>query len=49
MVERDDAGEPTGVLREEAAWRFKDRYMTLAASRRPSRIASTYSLSASVM
>jgi len=30
VVERDDAGEPTGVLREEAAWRFKDRYMTLA-------------------
>jgi predicted amidohydrolase YtcJ len=30
VVERDGAGEPTGVLREEAAWRFKDRYMTLA-------------------
>jgi predicted amidohydrolase YtcJ len=29
VVERDDAGEPTGVLREEAAWRFKERYMTL--------------------
>jgi predicted amidohydrolase YtcJ len=27
VVERDDAGEPTGVLREEAAWRFKERYM----------------------
>ena len=26
VVERDAAGEPTGVLREEAAWRFKDRY-----------------------
>ena len=30
VVERDAAGEPTGVLREEAAWRFKDRYLTLA-------------------
>jgi predicted amidohydrolase YtcJ len=29
VVERDDAGEPTGVLREESAWRFKDRYMTI--------------------
>src|SRR5436309_1342434 len=28
VVERDAHGEPTGVLREEAAWRFKDRYLT---------------------
>jgi predicted amidohydrolase YtcJ len=27
VVERDAAGEPTGVLREEAAWRFKERHM----------------------
>ena len=27
VVERDAAGEATGVLREEAAWRFKERYM----------------------
>ncbi|HWH06589.1 MAG TPA: amidohydrolase, partial [Gaiellaceae bacterium] len=27
VVERDAAGEPTGVLREEAAWRFRDRYV----------------------
>jgi predicted amidohydrolase YtcJ len=27
VVERDGTGEPTGVLREEAAWRFKERYM----------------------
>jgi predicted amidohydrolase YtcJ len=27
VVERDAQGEPTGVLREEAAWRFKERYM----------------------
>jgi predicted amidohydrolase YtcJ len=26
VVERDDAGEPTGVLREEAAWRFRERF-----------------------
>ena len=29
VVERDATGEPTGVLREESAWRFKDRYMTV--------------------
>ena len=26
VVERDDAGEPTGVLREEAAWQFRARF-----------------------
>ena len=26
VVERDDAGEPTGVLREEAAWRFRELF-----------------------
>ena len=26
VVERDDAGEPTGVLREECAWHFRDTY-----------------------
>ncbi len=29
VVERDGAGEPTGVLREEAAWQFKARHMTV--------------------
>jgi predicted amidohydrolase YtcJ len=29
VVERDAAGEPTGVLREEAAWRYKDRYLRI--------------------
>ena len=29
VVERDEHGEPTGVLREEAAWRFKERYMVV--------------------
>ncbi|MBA3245135.1 MAG: amidohydrolase family protein, partial [Actinobacteria bacterium] len=27
VVERDEQGEPTGILREEAAWRFRDRYV----------------------
>jgi predicted amidohydrolase YtcJ len=27
VVERDAGGEPTGVLREESAWRFRDRYV----------------------
>jgi predicted amidohydrolase YtcJ len=27
VVERDGNGEPTGVLREESAWRFRDRYV----------------------
>jgi hypothetical protein len=26
VVERDDRGEPTGVLREECAWHFRDRH-----------------------
>jgi predicted amidohydrolase YtcJ len=26
VVERDEEGEPTGVLREEAAWRFRERF-----------------------
>ena len=29
VVERDARGEPTGVLREEAAWRFKERQLTI--------------------
>jgi predicted amidohydrolase YtcJ len=28
VVERDPDGEPTGVLREEAAWQFRARYAT---------------------
>jgi len=27
VVERDERGEPTGVLREESSWRFKERYV----------------------
>jgi predicted amidohydrolase YtcJ len=29
VVERDASGEPTGVLFEEAAWRFKERHLTI--------------------
>ncbi len=27
VVERDDRGEPTGILREECAWHFRDAYV----------------------
>ncbi len=27
VVERDETGEPTGVLREESAWRFRERHL----------------------
>ncbi len=27
VVERDERGEPTGVLREESCWNFRDRYI----------------------
>ena len=30
VVELDERGEPTGVLREMAAWRFRDRYLQLS-------------------
>jgi predicted amidohydrolase YtcJ len=30
VVELDAAGEPTGVLREESAWRFRDRYLSVS-------------------
>lgn len=29
IVERDAGGEPTGVLREESAWRFRERFVTV--------------------
>ncbi len=31
VVERDANGEPTGVLREEAAWRYKERHLEIPA------------------
>jgi predicted amidohydrolase YtcJ len=30
VVERDERGEPTGVLREEACWQFRDRWIEIA-------------------
>ena len=30
VVERDADGEPTGVLREEAAWQFRDRHVRIS-------------------
>nr|MBA3332964.1 amidohydrolase [Actinomycetota bacterium] len=30
VVERDQSGEPTGVLREEAAWRFRERFPSVS-------------------
>ena len=30
VVERDASGEPTGVLREEAAWRFRERFPSVS-------------------
>ena len=30
VVERDGSGEPTGVLREESAWRFRDRHVVVS-------------------
>jgi predicted amidohydrolase YtcJ len=30
VVEHDPAGQPTGVLREEAAWQFRERFVTVS-------------------
>jgi predicted amidohydrolase YtcJ len=30
VVERDERGEPTGVLREESCWQFRDRYIRIS-------------------
>jgi predicted amidohydrolase YtcJ len=52
VVELDEAGEPTGILREEAAWRFKQRYLeadedeTLEAMRAGLRIAAARGVTA---
>jgi predicted amidohydrolase YtcJ len=32
VVERDERGEPTGVLREESCWRFRDRYVEIGVA-----------------
>jgi predicted amidohydrolase YtcJ len=46
VVERDEDGAPTGVLREEAAWSFRERFVTVsedewvAATREGLRVAN---------
>ena len=30
VVERDEHGEPTGVLREESCWTFRDRHVEIS-------------------
>jgi predicted amidohydrolase YtcJ len=46
VVERDAAGTPTGILREESAWRFRDRFVVItedelvAATREGIRVAN---------
>ena len=32
VVERDESGEPTGILREESAWRFRERFVQIPES-----------------
>jgi predicted amidohydrolase YtcJ len=52
VVERDELGEPTGVLRENAAWRFRDRYVLASldemveASREGLRVAASRGVTA---
>jgi predicted amidohydrolase YtcJ len=52
VVERDVRGEPTGVLREECAWHFRDTYVRpthgemVEASRRALRIANARGVTA---
>ena len=52
VVERDERGEPTGVLRENAAWEFRDRYVRptveemVTASREGLRIAAARGVTA---
>jgi predicted amidohydrolase YtcJ len=52
VVEVDEAGEPTGILREESAWRFKQRYLeagddeTLEAMRAGLKIAAARGVTA---
>src|SRR5918999_3704860 len=52
VVERDERGEPTGVLREEACWHFRDRWIEitdaeyLAAMRAGLRVATSRGVTA---
>jgi hypothetical protein len=52
VVERDADGEPTGILREEAAWEFRDRHLAVPddvyvdAMREGLRVAATRGVTA---
>ena len=52
VVERDERGEPTGVLRENSAWAFRDRYVRpthpemVEASREGMRVAASRGVTA---
>ena len=52
VVERDERGEPTGILREESAWRFRERFVTVSedefvdATREGIRIANSRGVAA---
>jgi predicted amidohydrolase YtcJ len=52
VVERDERGDPTGVLRENAAWRFRDRHSLpsmdemVEASREGLRVAASRGVTA---
>ena len=52
VVERDDNGEPTGVLREESAWRFRERFVEVTedewveATREGIRVANAHGVGA---
>jgi predicted amidohydrolase YtcJ len=52
VVERDERGEPTGVLRENAAWKFRDRHSLptldemVEASREGVRVAASRGVTA---
>ncbi|MSO94169.1 MAG: amidohydrolase [Thermoleophilia bacterium] len=52
VVERDAHGQPTGILREEAAWRFRNRFVEITedewcnATREGIRVANTRGVAA---
>jgi predicted amidohydrolase YtcJ len=52
VVERGPDGEPTGILREESAWRFRERFVTVtedewvAATREGIRVANSRGVAA---
>ncbi len=52
VVERDTAGEPIGILREESAWRFRESHVTIseeeyvAATREGIRVANARGVAA---